>query len=51
MFFLEVFTQRTCDAVAFNLTVSPMVDIDLHPVGLLEFLKKRPQLKPRPCRP
>ena len=51
MFLLEVFTQRTCDAVAFNLTVSPMVDVDLHPVGLLKFLEKRPQLKPRPCRP
>ena len=51
MFFLEVFTQRTCDAVAFNLTVSPMVDVDLHPVGLLKFLEKGPQMKPRPRRP
>ena len=51
MFFLEVFSQRTCDAVTFNLTVSPMVDVDLPPVGLLEFLKECPQLKPRPCRP
>ena len=50
MFFLEVLTQRTCDAVAFDLAVSPMVDVDLHPVGLLKFLEKRPQLKPGPRR-
>ena len=51
MFLLELFAQHTCDAVAFNLTVSPMVDVDLHPVGLLKFLEKGPQLKPRPRRP